>query len=119
MTEDQWLLYHLQIRNPWVQEELNSMFESQSEISDVEFLEKLHDATTLWVSDQDVLDILEDQMTFQDAMFLFNTAVEHPTITEYELFNALGIAFERKLAGDLAYVRGQFEVESGQNVDPE
>lgn len=71
MDDIAFLLFHLQTRcSQQGQEILDKIFDGRESISDVECLKGFKDAIDIWLDDEAVLDILEDDMTPEDASVL-------------------------------------------------
>jgi hypothetical protein len=62
------MLYHLQTRCSLRSVEfVKNLFGDEEIISDVEFVSQFKEGLEIWIDDQELLDILEDDMTFEIA----------------------------------------------------
>ena len=103
VSEVEFIIYRLRVRNKWTQEDLEKLFEGRESLTDVEFLAAYRESTDIWMLDEPILDLLEDKMTIEDAQFIM-TEVEDIEIEEYQLFNSLAAAFNSKIRMDLSYL---------------
>ena len=63
-----WMLYHLRSRFTNLGAEfLKEIFAGKESIPDTEFLALVKSKTEIWISDEAILEILEDEMTMEDA----------------------------------------------------
>ena len=67
VSEVEFIIYRLRVTNKWTQEDLEKLFEGRETLTDVEFLAAYRESTTTWMLDEPILDLLEDQMTIEDA----------------------------------------------------
>ena len=79
-------------------------------------MKEVKDVVDIWIDEKSVLDILEDEMTPEDAAVLFQP-VDEERISEYDTFNALANSYNEKIRGDLSYLRQKILTANGGSED--
>jgi hypothetical protein len=85
--------------------DFEEIFGSNESVSDKLFLEKCREKVTIWIDDELILDILDDEITMDEAE-IFITPVENTPLDETSLFNGLANSYNQKIRADLSYLRG-------------
>lgn len=114
LSPNEYLLIHLQVccRNQGEQF-IDEIFEGRDTIPDTEFLEILRQDTPVWIDDDTILDLLEDDMSRETVTFL----CQEPKVVEIDedqLVRALAEAYNENARRDLVFLRNRlFEASNG------
>jgi hypothetical protein len=121
MTDVAYLMYRLRVRCSTLPETfLDEVFSESDAVPDTEFLAAVREQIALWIEDEPILELLEDEITREEAEVFFDPA-EEELVDEYALFNALAVSYNTKIRGDLSYLRGLLmaETEGSEQVPSE
>ena len=112
-----WMLVHMRSRFDNLGEEfLEEIFAGKDSIPDTEFLAFAKSRTEIWIPDDAILEILEDDMTLEDAQTLVEP-MDEIRVSEIHLFNALAHAYNEKIREDLSFLRSKLLTASGGYED--
>jgi hypothetical protein len=112
MADLQYVAFRLQARMLACEGFVDALFDEKDSVRDTEVLEELKKRSVIWMTDAEILDNLEDNMT-RAELEAFLGAFTDIMIDEYHVFNILAQSFEEKLQEDISYMRGQIVEKSG------